>query len=103
MADRNDPERLEEEARQMIEELTNQQPEPVAADTEEVEEEVIEEAPSEPEEEVEETVEAEAPIEEEEDSGTEGAERDRVKREVSEGKRRQRVKREKGRERNVCV
>lgn len=69
MADRNDPERLEQEARQMIEELTNQQPEPVAADTEEVEEEVFEEAPSEPEDEVEETVEAEAPIEEEEVSG----------------------------------
>ena len=69
MANRNDPERLEKEAQQMIEELTSQEPEPVAADTQEVEEEVLEEAPSELEDQVEEFVEAEAPSEEEEESG----------------------------------
>ena len=69
MANRNDPERLQQEAQQMLEELKTQEPEPAAADTEEIEEEVLEETPSEQEDEVEETVEAEAPIEEEEVSG----------------------------------
>ena len=68
MANRNDPERLEQEAQQMLEELRNQQTEPVAADTQEVEEEVFQEAPEEQSDQAEE-VEAEAPIEEEEVSG----------------------------------
>jgi len=63
MANRNDPERLEQEAQEMLEEVRKQQDEPVAADTENVEEEILETAPEEQSDQVE--VEAEAPSEEE--------------------------------------
>lgn len=45
---RNDPEQLEAEARELLDQMTKGQPEPVAADTQEEPEEVIQEAPTEP-------------------------------------------------------
>jgi len=63
MANRNDPERLEKEAKQMMEEAYPQITEPVATDTQEVEGELIQEAPVEQPEQVE--FEAEAPSEDE--------------------------------------
>ncbi len=65
MANRNDPERLEKEAMQMMEDLKKQSNESEASATQEVEEEVIQEAPEEQADQVEEVA-AEAPSEEEE-------------------------------------
>ena len=65
MANRNDPERLEKEAMQMMEDLKKQSNESEASATQEVEEEVIQEAPEEQADQAEEVA-AEAPSEEEE-------------------------------------
>ena len=61
------PEQLEAEAKELMDQLTNASAEPVAADTEQEPEEVVEETPEEPEESVE--VPAEEVSEEESDSG----------------------------------
>ncbi len=75
MANRNDPERLEKEAKQMMEDLQKQSNESEASATQEVEEEVIQEAPEEQADQVE--VAAEAPSEEEE-SGEQNSELDEL-------------------------
>jgi len=64
MANRNDPERLEQEAKQMLEDARKQTTEPVAADTQEDVEEIVQETPDEQPEQVE--FEAEAPSDDEE-------------------------------------
>ena len=64
MANRNDPERLEQEAKQMLEDARKQTTEPVAADTQEDVEEIVQETPDEQPEQVE--FEAEAPSTDEE-------------------------------------
>lgn len=64
---RNDPERLEAEAKEMMAQLTNSEPETEASETQEPEEEIVQEAPSEPEDTAE-FVAEEVP-EEESDSG----------------------------------
>lgn len=64
MANRNDPERLEQEAKQMLEDAQKQTAEPVATDTQEVVEEIDQETPDEQPEQVE--FEAEAPSTDEE-------------------------------------
>ena len=64
MANRNDPERLEQEVKQMMEDVRKQQAEPTAVDTQQVEEEVLQEAPDEQPEQVE--FETEAPSTDEE-------------------------------------
>jgi len=76
MANRNDPERLEKEAMQMMEDLKKQSNESEASATQEVEEEVIQEAPEEQADQVEEVA-AEAPSEEEE-SGEQNSELDEL-------------------------
>tara|TARA_B110000285_G_scaffold234726_1_gene312736 strand:- start:1654 stop:2565 length:912 start_codon:yes stop_codon:yes gene_type:complete len=73
MANRNDPERLEQEANQMMDDLRKQQSEPTAVDTQMAEEEITQEAPDEQPEQVE--FEAEAPSEDE-DGGEEPSELD---------------------------
>ena len=73
MANRNDPERLEQEAKQMMEDIRKQQAGPTAVDTQQSEEEIIQEAPDEQPEQVE--FEAEAPSEDE-DGGEEPSELD---------------------------
>ena len=73
MANRNDPERLEQEAKQMMEDIRKQQAGPTAVDTQQPEEEIIQEAPDEQPEQVE--FEAEAPSEDE-DGGEEPSELD---------------------------
>lgn len=73
MANRNDPERLEQEAKQMMEEAYPQTIEPVATDTQAVEGKLIQEAPVEQPDQVE--FEAEAPSEDE-DGGEEPSELD---------------------------
>jgi hypothetical protein len=73
MANRNDPELLEQEAKQMMEDIRKQQAEPTAVDTQQSEEEIIQEAPDEQPEQVE--FEAEAPSEDE-DGGEEPSELD---------------------------
>ena len=73
MANRNDPELLEQEAKQMMEDIRKQQAEPTAVDTQQPEEEIIQEAPDEQPEQVE--FEAEAPSEDE-DGGEEPSELD---------------------------
>ena len=75
MANRNDPERLEKEAQQMMEDLQKQSTESEASATQEVEEEVVQEAPEEQSDQVE--VAAEAPSEEEE-SGEQNSELDEL-------------------------
>lgn len=73
MANRNDPELLEQEAKQMMEDIRKQQAGPTAVDTQQPEEEIIQEAPDEQPEQVE--FEAEAPSEDE-DGGEEPSELD---------------------------
>jgi uncharacterized protein YdcH (DUF465 family) len=73
MANRNDPELLEQEAKQMMEDIRKQQAGPTAVDTQQSEEEIIQEAPDEQPEQVE--FEAEAPSEDE-DGGEEPSELD---------------------------
>ncbi len=71
MASRNDPERLEAEAKELMEQLQNASSQPSAEDTEQVQEEMLEEAPSEPEDTAEvqaEKVSAEESVESGEDS-----------------------------------
>ena len=66
------PEQLEAEARELMDQMTNASAEPVAADTEQEPEEVIEETPEEPTESVE--VQAEEVSEEETDGGEDSSE-----------------------------
>jgi len=71
---RNDPERLEAEAKEMMAQMMNPEPEPEASDTQELEEEPAQEAPFEPEDTAE--LVAEAVPEEESESGEVDSEAD---------------------------